>query len=74
MDGTEGFRRMFKGAQLEVDDLLLLEPFQISYLPGWVPEKEFAAVLTSRPEIKRFLIARCPKITDYINSLALEWS
>ena len=41
MDTTSGFRSPFKGAQLEVNDLLLLESFQISYLPGWVPEKEF---------------------------------
>jgi len=37
---------------LEIDDILLLESFQISYLPGWVPEKEFAAILIARPEIK----------------------
>ena len=74
MDRNEGFRRMFKGAQLGVDDLLLLEPFQIAYLPGYVPEKEFSAILISKPEIKRFLVTKCPKITDYINSLLLKFS
>ena len=69
MDTTSGFRSSFKGAQLEVNDLLLLESFQISYLPGWVPEKEFSAILTSRPEIKKFLITKCPKIMEYVDSL-----
>jgi len=41
-----------QGSKLEIDDILLLESFQISYLPSWVPEKEFAAILIARPEIK----------------------
>lgn len=69
MDRTEHFRVMFKEAQLGINDILLLESFQIAYLPGWVPEKEFAAVLVAKPEIKSFLISKCPKTTDYINSL-----
>jgi SAM-dependent methyltransferase len=60
-------KKMFSGAQLEIDDLLLLESFQISLFPGWVPEKEFAAVLQTRPVIKNFLKVRCPEIASFID-------
>lgn len=73
MNNTEYFRRVFKGIKLEIDDLLLLESFQINYLTGWVPEKEFSAILISRPDIKKFLVAKCPKITKYVNSLLIRF-
>lgn len=63
------FKKLYKGVTLEVEDLFLLESFQIAYLPGWVPEPEFAAVLRSRPEIKRYFINRCPEITGFIESV-----
>lgn len=66
---ADHFRKMFRGARLGVDDLLLLEPFQIAYLPGWAPEKEFAAVLHARPEIRKFLVARCPEIAGFTDSV-----
>jgi len=46
---------LFKGVSLEVEDLYLLEAFQIGYFPGWVPERELAVVLWAYPSIKRFL-------------------
>lgn len=63
------FKRMFAGAILEIDDLFLLESFQIAYLPGWVPEREFASVLTARPEIRRFLVTRCPEVSEFVDSV-----
>ena len=30
---------MFHGADLSLEDLCLLESFQIEYLQGWVPER-----------------------------------
>jgi hypothetical protein len=63
---VETFKRMFGGVCLEVEDLYLLESFQIGYLPGWVPEREFAAVLWAHPSIKRFLVARCPSIQVFV--------
>jgi SAM-dependent methyltransferase len=73
MTRTDIFRVMFKDANLEIDDLLLLESFQIAYLPGWVPEKEFAAVLRAKPEIKKLLILKGPQITGYLNTLLLKY-
>jgi hypothetical protein len=69
MSSAPHLRKMFKEAVLEIDDLLLLEAFQIAYLPGWIPEREFAAVLIARPEIRKFLITRCPKIAGFVDSV-----
>jgi hypothetical protein len=72
MSSATHFRKMFAGATLEIDDLLLLEPFQISLLPGWVPERPFAAVLAARPEIARFLKKRCPQVAGFVDRLLRE--
>jgi SAM-dependent methyltransferase len=64
-------REFFQGASLDVEDLFLLEAFQIGYLPGWAPEREFAAVLWAYPSIKRFLMKKHPPITDFVEQ-ALE--
>ena len=34
------FKRLFKGVELKVEDLFLLESFQVAYLPGYVSERE----------------------------------
>jgi hypothetical protein len=66
MTAMDTFKRMFKGVSLEVEDLFLLEAFQIGYLPGWVPEREFAAVLWAYPAIRRFLEKKHPPIASLI--------
>lgn len=60
------FKHTFKGVSLKVEDLYLLEAFQINYLPGYVSERELAAVLWAYPPIKRFLEKKCPSITDFV--------
>jgi hypothetical protein len=69
MTSAQVFQRMFRDATLETDDLFLLESFQIALLPGWVPEKELGVVLAARPQIARFLIARCPSIGSCVETL-----
>jgi SAM-dependent methyltransferase len=73
MEMVDRFKSIFKGVRLEIDDLFLLESFQIAYLPGWVPEREFAAVLHAKPEIRRFLAARCPQIASFMDSLLAKY-
>jgi hypothetical protein len=63
---ADTFRRMFEGVSLEIEDLYVLEPFQISYLPGWVPERAFAAVLWAYPAIRHFLVKRHPPIAEFV--------
>jgi hypothetical protein len=73
MATTDTFKRMFKGVSLEVEDLYLLESFQIGYLPGWIPEREFAAVLWAHPAIKRFLLKKHPPIAGLIERVMAEF-
>lgn len=63
---------MFRDATLEIDDLFLLESFQIALLPGWVPERELGVVLVARPEIARFFVARCPEVAGFVESVTAE--
>jgi len=37
-----------------IEDLYLLEAFQVAYLPGWVPEREFAVVLQDSETNQRY--------------------
>ena len=59
-------RKLFHGVDLKVEDLYLLEPFQIDTLQNRVTEQEFAAVLFAYPNIKYFLINKHPPIAEYI--------
>ena len=63
---------MFSGVELELSDLYLLESFQISYLPGWIPEEEFACVIEHNPEIAVFLEKKYPPIALFINRIREE--
>mgnify|MGYP000433289758 CR=1 FL=1 len=63
---------MFPIEILEIEDFYLLEEFQIAYLPGWVPEREFAVVLWANPSIEDFLKRKCPAITDFIDRIKKE--
>ena len=72
MSSAIHFRKMFREATLVIDDLLLLESFQIALLPGWVPEREFGVVLTARPEIARFLVTRCPEVAGFVDDVIQE--
>ncbi|MFH1909061.1 MAG: class I SAM-dependent methyltransferase [Chloroflexota bacterium] len=67
------FADLFKGVTLEVEDLYLLETFQIGYFPGWVPERELAAVLWAYPSVKRFLVKKCPSITDFVERVMAQY-
>lgn len=60
---------IFDNAHLEIEDLYLLEAFQIAYLPGYVPECEFAGVLLTYPSIERFLRKRCPDVTAFLERI-----
>ncbi len=63
------FKKIFKGNTFRVEDLYLLESFQISYLPGYLPEREFAGILWAYPPIKTFLEKKCPEIGTFINQV-----
>ena len=66
------FKETFKGVSLEVEDLYILESFQIKYLRSRVPEPELAAVLWANPSIKQFLIKKCPAVTEFIERIMAQ--
>jgi len=66
MSYSQKLRNLFAETSLEWEDLLLLETFQIKYLPDRVPEKEFAILIRTHPVLHRFLISKYPPITPYL--------
>ena len=62
-------RDMFRGVDLDIEDIYLLESYQIAYLPNRVPQREFAAVLWAEDSIKRFLIAKHPPISNFVDDV-----
>jgi ubiquinone/menaquinone biosynthesis C-methylase UbiE len=72
MASADVFKRMFKGVSLEIEDLYLLEAFQIAYFPGGVQERQLAAVLWAYPAIHRYLTKRCPSIHGFLERVLEE--
>ena len=65
-------KQLFEGIELNAEDLLHLEPFQIQYLPDRVPQKEFSTLLKEYPFVKRLLISKYPPIKGFINGILKE--
>lgn len=65
-------KKIFKDTRIDIEDLLLLEPFQIRYLPVRVPQKEFATVLRTYPIIHRFLQKKEPSIRPFLEKVLAE--
>lgn len=62
-------KKLFYGLDLKVEDLFLLETFQIDCLRSRAPKKEFSAVLFAYPQIKDFLINKHPPIAEFIKKI-----
>ncbi len=62
-------KELFSEISLNVEDLLLLEGFQIKYLPDRVPQKEFSTLIYKYPFVRNFLISKNPSIENFINSV-----
>jgi len=54
---AERLKKLFQGITLEVEDLYLLEAFQIESLAQYAPKREYAALLHANRDIQRFLVA-----------------
>jgi SAM-dependent methyltransferase len=67
-------RERFSNISLKVEDLLLLETFQVKYLPDRVPEKELAACIRKYPYIKDFLLLKDPSISNFIHLVLHKYS
>ena len=69
---AETLRQHFPDLAPVVDDLFLLEPHQIADLPVRAPRSELGVVLRARPDVVRFLVARCPSIESYATDVVNE--
>jgi ubiquinone/menaquinone biosynthesis C-methylase UbiE len=69
---SERLKRLLQGVTLDVEDLLLLESFQIRYFPERIPQKEFSALLRKYPFIHHFLVLKCPTVKDFIDTVLRE--
>ena len=72
MGYSKALKKHFAGLSLHIEDLFLLEAFQVKYLPGRVPPKEFSVLLRANPVIRRFLISKYPPILDFISTILKE--
>jgi SAM-dependent methyltransferase len=72
MKYSKTLKKLFAGITLNVEDLLLLETFQIKNLPDRVPKKEFSVLLRANPVIHRYLISKYPPIENFINTILKE--
>jgi len=69
---AERLRILLAGVTLTPNDLLLLEPFQVKYLPDRVPQKEFSVLLKTYPYIQELLVLKAPSIKEFINTILHE--
>ena len=72
MQYADFLRKFFPGSELDVEDLLFLESFQIAYLPDRVPQKEFSTLLREYPFVHRFLISKYPPIKTSIDKILAQ--
>ncbi|MCK5345856.1 MAG: class I SAM-dependent methyltransferase [Candidatus Heimdallarchaeota archaeon] len=71
--GVEKRKEAFQGITLVVEDLYLLEPFQIGNLKQYAPKRELAAVLHEYNDIRRFLIAKNQDISPFLTEIMTEY-
>ena len=72
MKYSKTLKKLFSGITLNVEDLLMLETFQIEYLSDRVPKKEFSVLLCANPVVHRYLISKYPPIENFINTILKE--
>ena len=72
MGYSNKLRALFPDTVLTPEDLLLLEAFQIRYLPDRVPTLEFVTLIRAYPVIHRFLVAKSPSIDLFIDQIMSE--
>ena len=74
MPYSDMLRKQFHDINLEIEDLYLLESFQIANFTERAPKRELAALLWAHPPIKRFFLKKCPLIAEFINTIQEEYS
>ena len=55
--------------KLSFNVLLLLERVQLSWLPGWLPEKELGIALNANPSVEWYMRHKCPEIAEWVEQV-----
>lgn len=71
---SQKLRKLFPDISLCWEDLLLLEAFQVKYLPDRVSQAEFAVLIHEYPVLYRFLIQKYPPIASFLSGLLKDQS
>ena len=69
---SQKLRGLFPEISLKWEDILMLESFQIKYLPDRVPVKEFVTLLRTYPVVHRFLVSKYPPINSFLSRILKE--
>ncbi|MDP8225191.1 MAG: class I SAM-dependent methyltransferase [Candidatus Lernaella stagnicola] len=62
-------RETFGELDLGVEDLFLLDDFQIGYLPERAPRRELAVTLHANPALRRYFVSKWPPIATYLATI-----
>jgi SAM-dependent methyltransferase len=54
-------------SHLSFNTLLLLEQVQLSWLPGWLPEKELHIALKANPVVEWYFRHKCPSTNEWLD-------
>ena len=54
---------------LSFNVLLLLEPIQLSWFPGCVPEHELAVALKANPVVEWYMRHKCPSLNEWLDKV-----
>jgi SAM-dependent methyltransferase len=52
--------------------LLLLERVQLSWFPGWLPEKDLAVALQANPVVEWYFRHKCPAINPWVDQVMAQ--
>jgi len=56
-------------SNLSFNTLLLLEQIQLSWLPGWLPERELQIALKANPVVEWYLRHKCPQLKEWLDKV-----
>jgi SAM-dependent methyltransferase len=59
-------------AGVSFNAFLLLERVQLSWFPGWLPEKELAIALKANPAVEWFMRHKCPDLNLWLDQVMLH--
>ena len=63
----DSLKQLFPGLSLSIEDIYRLESFQMRYWPQYIPRESLGSILRARPEVKAFILSKCPDLTEFID-------